>query len=95
MTGKGREVANLMERRNVDVLWLQKTKWKGSKARNIGGGCKLFCNRADGRKNEIAIVLWEELIESVLEMKRVLNRIMAMKRSILDIACMVHRLATA
>ena len=39
-----------MERRNVDILCLQETKLKGSKARNIGGGYKLFYNGADGKK---------------------------------------------
>ena len=79
MTGRGRELADMMERRNVDILCLQETKWKGSKARNIGGGCKIFYNRADGRKNGIGIVLREELAESVLEVKRVSDRLMAMK----------------
>ena len=37
MAGRGRELADMMERRNVDILYLQETKWKGSKARNIGG----------------------------------------------------------
>ena len=37
MTGKGRELADMMERRNVDTLCLQKTKWKETKVRNIGG----------------------------------------------------------
>ena len=37
MTGKGRELADMMEQRNVDTLCLQKTKWKESKVRNIGG----------------------------------------------------------
>ena len=37
MTGKGRELAAMMERRNVRILCLQKTKWKESKVRNIGG----------------------------------------------------------
>ena len=67
MTGRGRELADMMERRNADILCLQETKWKGSKARNIGGGCKLFYNGADGRKNGIGIVVREELIESFLE----------------------------
>ena len=82
MTGRLRELANMMERRNVDILWLQETKWKGSKARNIGGGCKIFYNEADGRKNGIEIVLREELAESVLEVKRVSDRLMAMKLEI-------------
>ena len=50
MNGRGRELADTMERRNVDILCLQETKRKGCKARNVGGGCKIFYNRADGRK---------------------------------------------
>ena len=49
-TGTGRELADMMEQRNVNILCLQETKWKGCKARNIAGGCKLFYNGADGRK---------------------------------------------
>ena len=79
MTGRGRELADMMERRNVDILCLQETKWKGSKARNIGGGYKIFYNGVDGRKNGIEIVLREELAESVLEVKRISDRLMAMK----------------
>ena len=79
MTGRRRELVDVMERRNVDILCLQETKWKGSKARNIGGGCKIFYNGADGRKNGTGIVVREELAESVLEVKRVSDRLMAMK----------------
>ena len=50
ITGRGRELADLMERRNVNIVCLQETKWKGSKARNIGGGCKLFYNEANRKK---------------------------------------------
>ena len=63
MTGWGRELADMMERWNVDILCLQETKWKDSEARNIGGGCKLLYNGADGRKNGIGIVVREELVE--------------------------------
>ena len=79
MTGRGRELADMMERRNVDTLCLQKTKWKDSKARNIEGGCKIFYNGANGRKNGIGIVLRVELAESVLKVKRLSDRLMAMK----------------
>ena len=65
-----------MEQRNVDILCLQKTKCK---VRNIGGGCELFYNGADGRRNKIGIVVREELVESVLEVKRVSERLMVMK----------------
>ena len=85
MTGRGRELVDMMDRRNVDILCLQETKWKGSKERNIEGGCKLFCNGVEGRRNRMR----EELVESVLEVKRVSDRLMAMtlevKESILNI----------
>ena len=64
----------MMERRNVNILCLQETKWKGSKARNIVGGCKLLYNGADGRRNGIGIVVREELVKGVLEVKRVSDR---------------------
>ena len=38
MTGRERKLADLMELWNVDILCLQETKWKGSKAKNNGGG---------------------------------------------------------
>ena len=79
MTGSRRELAERMEQRDVDILCLQETMWKGSKARNIGGGLKIFYNGADKRKNGIGIVLKEKLAESVLEVKRVSDRPMAMK----------------
>ena len=79
MNGIGRELADLVERRNVSILCLQETKWKGSKARDIGGGCKLFYNGANRRKNGIGIVLRKELAENVLKVKRVSDRLMGMK----------------
>ena len=42
MTRKGREVADLMERRGVDILCVQETHWKGEKARCIDGGYILW-----------------------------------------------------
>ena len=50
MTGRGRDLEDMTKRKNVDILYLQKTKWKGSKAKNIGGECQLFYNGADGKK---------------------------------------------
>ena len=76
-----RELEDMMEQRTVNVLCLQETKWKGSKARNIGGGCKLFYNGVNGR-NGIRIVVRKKLVKSVLEVKRVLNRLMVMKLEI-------------
>ncbi|KAI5093469.1 hypothetical protein C0J45_16607 [Silurus meridionalis] len=79
MMGKGREVADMMERRKVDVLCVQETKWKGSKARNIGGGFKLFYHGVDGKRNGVGAILKEEYSKSVVEVKRVSDRVMIVK----------------
>ncbi|KAI5627956.1 hypothetical protein C0J50_3222 [Silurus asotus] len=69
MTSKGREVADMMERRKVDMLCVQETKWKGSKDRNIGGGFKLFYHGVDGKKNGVGVILKEEYIGCEMEEK--------------------------
>ncbi|KAI5625632.1 hypothetical protein C0J50_14846 [Silurus asotus] len=79
MTGKGREVADIMERRKVDILCVQETKWKGSKARNVGGGFKLFYHGIDGKRNGVGVILKEEYSKSVVEVKRVSDRVMTVK----------------
>ncbi|KAK3553518.1 hypothetical protein QTP70_004198 [Hemibagrus guttatus] len=82
MTGKGRELADVMERRKVDVLCVQETRWKGSKARSIGAGFKLFYYGVDSKRNGVGVVLKEEFGRNVLERKRVSDRVMSLKLEI-------------
>ncbi|KAK3537187.1 hypothetical protein QTP70_002628 [Hemibagrus guttatus] len=82
MTGKGRELADMMERRKVDILYVQETRWKGSKARSIGAGFKLFYYGVDSKRNGVGVVLKEEFVRNVLEVKRVSDRVMSLKLEI-------------
>ncbi|KAK3542975.1 hypothetical protein QTP70_008094, partial [Hemibagrus guttatus] len=82
MTGKGRELAEMMERRKVDILCVQETRWKGSKARSIGAGFKLFYYGVDSKRNGVGVVLKEEFVRNVLEVKRVSDRVMSLKLEI-------------
>ncbi|KAK3543556.1 hypothetical protein QTP70_023887, partial [Hemibagrus guttatus] len=82
MTGKGRELADMMERRKVDILCVQETRWKGSKACSIGAGCKLFYYGVDSKRNGVGVVLKEEFVRNVLEVKRVSDRVMSLKLEI-------------
>ncbi|KAK3549380.1 hypothetical protein QTP86_001245 [Hemibagrus guttatus] len=81
-TGKGRELADMMERRKVDILCVQETRWKGSKARSIGAGFKLFYYGVDSKRNGVGVVLKEEFVRNVLEVKRVSDRVMSLKLEI-------------
>ncbi|KAK3527991.1 hypothetical protein QTP86_013103 [Hemibagrus guttatus] len=67
MTEKGRELADMMERRKVDILCLQETRWKGSKALSIGAGFRLFYYGVDSKRNGVGVVLKEEFVRNVLE----------------------------
>ncbi|KAK3525717.1 hypothetical protein QTP70_005875 [Hemibagrus guttatus] len=82
MTGKGRELADMMERRKVDILCVQETRWKGSKAHSIGAGFKLFYYGVDSKRNGVGVVLKEEFVRNVLEVKRVSDRVMSLKLEI-------------
>ncbi|KAK3530873.1 hypothetical protein QTP70_003620 [Hemibagrus guttatus] len=82
MTGKGRDLADVMERRKVDILCVQETRWKGSKARSIGAGFKLFYYGVDSKRNGVGVVLKEEFVRNVLEVKRVSDRVMSLNLEI-------------
>ncbi|KAK3574492.1 hypothetical protein QTP86_008384 [Hemibagrus guttatus] len=80
--GKGRELADMMKRRKVDILCVQETRWKGNKARSIGAGFKLFYYGVDSKRNGVGVVLKEEFVRNVLEVKRVSDRVMSLKLEI-------------
>ncbi|KAI5628052.1 hypothetical protein C0J50_8290 [Silurus asotus] len=48
---------------------LYETKWKGSKARNIGGVYKLLYHGVDGKRNGVGVILKEEYICCEMEEK--------------------------
>ena len=62
----------MMERRKVHILCMHESGWKGSKARNIGGGYKLFCNGVDGKGIGVVVIL-KEYARNVVEVNRESN----------------------
>ena len=75
MTGRGQEVVDFMERRKVNIMCVQDTTWKGSKAKELGNGFKLFYIGDDGRRNGVSIILNEETKRGVLSVKGRSDRI--------------------
>ena len=72
----------MMERRRVNILCVHETRWKGSKARSIGEGFKLFYHGVDARRNGVGVILKEGYIKSVLEVRRVSERVITVKLEI-------------
>ncbi|KAF3702385.1 hypothetical protein EXN66_Car018073 [Channa argus] len=79
MTEKDRELIDMMQRRKVDILCVQETRWKGSKARSLGAGFKLFYHESDRKRNGVGVILKEEVVRNVLEVIRASNRLMSLK----------------
>ncbi|XP_063586290.1 craniofacial development protein 2-like [Penaeus indicus] len=77
MTGRYRDMVNLMIERRVDVLCVQETRWTRNKAKELGEGFKLIYGGADDdKRNGIGIILSRDLKDLVTEVNRRNDRIM-------------------
>lgn len=65
------ELIDMMQRRKLDILCGQETRWKGSKARRLGAAFKLFYDGMDRKRNGVGFLLKEEFVRDVLEIRRV------------------------
>ena len=74
LNGKSREIADLVDRRKVDILCLQETRWKGKKSRDLAGGHKLIYYGESGR-NGVAIVLSAAIREQLVMVSRKSERV--------------------
>ena len=60
-------------------ILVHETKWKGSKARELGNGFKLLYIGEDGRRTGVGIILNGEMKKGVLSVNRRSDRIIWMK----------------
>ena len=84
MTGRSREITDIMKERRVDILCVQETEWKGNRAREIGGGFKLIYYGRETRRNGVCIIVSEDVKSNVLDVKRVRGRIIKVKLMVKD-----------
>ena len=68
-------MVELMERRRLEVLCVQETKWRGDRARVMVGGRKLLHARGGGRSSGVGIVISEEISKEVVRVERWKGRI--------------------
>ena len=79
MTGKGKELADMMHRRKVEALFVQETRWKSSKARSTGAEFKKFYHDVDRKTNRVSVILKEEHSKNVVEVTTVSDSIMSVR----------------
>ena len=63
----------------LNILCVEETRLKGSKAKNIGGGYKLFNHGADGKSNGVGVILKKEYARNMVEVKQESDRLMCVK----------------
>ncbi|XP_019236652.1 PREDICTED: craniofacial development protein 2-like [Nicotiana attenuata] len=78
LTGKSIELAKILQKRKVNVACVQETRWAGSKARNANG-YKLWYSEVARGKNGVGILVDRDLRESVVEVRRVNDRLIFIK----------------
>ena len=77
MTASSREVAEMINKRRVDILCVQETRWKKDKAKELGGGCKLLYSGADENgRSGVGIVLNSKMKEELVKVERKSCRLM-------------------
>ena len=66
MVRKALEVVEMMQRRRLDVLCVQETKWKGDRARQMAGGYKMMHAGGYVRSNGVS----EEISKEVMRVEK-------------------------
>ncbi|ESO04143.1 hypothetical protein HELRODRAFT_92501 [Helobdella robusta] len=76
------EIAEMLERRRIDICCLQETRWKSNGVCHINSdkeNYKLFWNDQKTTKNGVGIFVKKLLVQEVLDIKRINSRLMWIK----------------
>ena len=78
LTGKSIELVKSLHRRRISITYLQETKWVGAKVREIDR-YKLWYSGSSKARKGVGILVENELVDFVVEMRRKSDRVMAIK----------------
>ncbi|ESO07299.1 hypothetical protein HELRODRAFT_76399 [Helobdella robusta] len=76
------EIAEMLERRRIDICCLQETLWKSNSVCHVNSDeekYKLFWNGQKMAKNGVGIFVREPLAQEILDIKRINSRLMWIK----------------
>ena len=71
------ELVKMMNRRKMEVLCGQQTKWRGDRPRNMAEVYKMLHAGGDGRSTGVGIIVNEEISKEVVRVGRWQGRIIA------------------
>ncbi|KAG5619924.1 hypothetical protein H5410_005142 [Solanum commersonii] len=70
LTGKSIDLVKIFKKRKINIACVQKTRWVGSKARDVNG-FKLWYSGGSRDRNGVGIVVDGDLREQVVEVRRI------------------------
>ncbi|XP_052178173.1 uncharacterized protein LOC127791967 [Diospyros lotus] len=77
------EVVDVMIRRKINIMCLQEMRWVGKKAKTLSeAGYKIWYTGTDRAKNGVGIIMDKSLIDEVVDVKRIGDRIIMVKISL-------------
>ena len=80
LTGKAMEVVDVMIRRKIYIMCLQETRWVGKKVKTLSEtGYKIWYTGNDRAKNGVRIIMDKSLVDEVVDVKRIEDRIIMVK----------------
>ncbi|ESN93968.1 hypothetical protein HELRODRAFT_149645, partial [Helobdella robusta] len=82
LTGRSMEIAEMLERRKIDICCFQETRWKSNDVCHVNSDkkkYKLFWNGQKTAKNGVGIFVRKPLTQEVLDIKRINSRLMRIK----------------
>jgi hypothetical protein len=86
LVGKLRELVDVAITRCVNILFVQETKWKGQKAKEVeGSGFKLWYTGTTSGRNGIGILIDKSLKDGVVDVRRQGDRIILVRLVIGDL----------
>ncbi|KAI5643615.1 hypothetical protein NE865_04417 [Phthorimaea operculella] len=88
LTGRSQELAEVLQRRKINICCIQELRWKGSKSRNIGNGYQLLYHGSSNARNGVGIVVDEQLKQRIISVDRHSDRIMSLKLALDNQPCL-------
>ena len=79
MTGKARELVEVMREGKIEMMCVQETRWKGKSARELGEGYKIFYSGGKDGKNGVGVILSPALKTKVVDVTRPGDRLVRVK----------------
>lgn len=79
VTGRSREMAEVMRKRRVAILCVQETWWRRTVAWHLDNECKLLYNSVEQGRNGVGTVLHGEWRKKMIDVNRVNGRLMSVK----------------